>query len=169
MGTNEEMQRRLAAHAVEPEEQPEEPEAPVELDEKPSGPPEPKLKTVGDVIRHTGGADSTMVVSLLKMVGALVDDGGDLVYQLYQPLRPARPGSGSLEDGRIKLRFATQLGVYHQRRMLVLGEAPIQTVHLSWVEALTGSSRALVDRLGYIDGQAVMAIAQYIEGEAGNG
>lgn len=158
------IEERLAAHAVEPEgEFPPEPEpATVEPDK----PPESQVKTVGHVIRLLGGGSSDVVVGALKNIGALVEDGTDLVYSLHKPLAPS---AGPDSDPNLrKLRFATQLTGYHKRRMARLYEAGENAVLLTWVEALTGKARGVIDRLHWIDSEACIAIAHHIEGQAGN-
>jgi hypothetical protein len=168
MPTKEELERRLAPHGVKPDasepEPPNEAAAPAESKK----PPEPLVKTVGDVIRAAGGGDSRVVVEGLKMVGHLVEDDETITYTLYKPLR--KPASGVDEHkGVKKLEFTKELGGYHKRRMATvnpfLGE---NAALLTWVEAFTGEPRSLVDRLHIIDADACIAIAHYIEGQAGN-
>lgn len=165
------MEERLAAHTVEPDDEPEaEPGSELEPDDQPAadGPPEPIVKTVADVVRLQGGGDSRVVVELLKTVGALVEDGDELVYTLYKPLGPPVVGPDKHKNVK-KLRFASVITGYHKRRMAQPHEGTENAVLLTWVEALTTKPRDFIDRLSSIDTDACMAIAHCIEGASKNG
>jgi hypothetical protein len=164
------MEDRLAAHAVEPVDEAVEPDEPEQDGEvkPPDEPPEALVKSVGDVIRLAGGSDSRVIVELLKKVGALAEDGSELVYTLHKPLGPPVAGVDKYK-GVKKVKFAAVLTGYHRRRMAQPHEGPENAVLLTWVEALTHQSRDFVDRLSAIDTDACMAIAHYIEGASKNG
>lgn len=160
---------RLAAYAVEPEED--------ALDESSPAAAEPDAAaaeedaapaTVAQVLRLYGTLDSAIVVAKLRQIGALEERSGKLIYKLSKPL--CKPLSGGVDPfrGVEKITFQTELSAYHKRRMARQGEGPENAVLLTWVEALTNEDRGLIDRLHWTDAEAAITIAHSIESSAGN-
>lgn len=169
MGQEQQIQRRLAAHAV-TREGPEGPEDPAqeqgEDGSEAATSHEPVLKTVADVLRYT--ASPSAVVLGLKRIGVVVEESDTLVYKLRDKLAAPAPGVANDPPFLPQIRFSTQLTGYHIRRMRSEGEGTDNAVAMSRVEALTGQSSSVTDRLSYIDSYAVMAIAAAIVSDAGN-
>lgn len=163
----EDVERRLAAHAVVPEERD---QADTAEDEEPS---EPAFQNVAELLKVTRGVSEPTVIGL-KRIGALVDDGETFVYTLHKPLK--------VPAGTTKVRIAKDITARHKRQMFTFGEhrgptsedpegndlVPYQAVLLSWVGALTGLRSSVIDNLSYYDADALMSIVQWIEGDQGN-